>query len=73
MAVVESAMIYQKNLPVWERAIRVMIGLGLIAGGLVGLHGSAAGYGLAVMGGMVMVTGFIGFCPACAMVGRKSR
>ena len=65
-------MIYQKNLPVWERAIRVMIGLGLIAGGLLGLHGVAS-YGLAAMGGMVVVTGFIGFCPACAMVGRKLR
>jgi hypothetical protein len=66
-------MIYQKNLPVWERAIRVMMGLGLIAGGLLGLHGGVAGCGLAAMGGMVMVTGFIGFCPACAMVGRKMR
>lgn len=66
-------MIYQKNLPVWERAIRVMMGLGLIAGGLLGLHGGVAGYGLAAMGAMVMVmvTGFIGFCPACAMVGRR--
>lgn len=66
-------MIYQKNLPAWERVIRVMIGLGLIATGLVGLHGGAPGYVLAAMGGMVMVTGFIGFCPACAMVGRKLR
>ena len=64
-------MIYQKNLPVWERAIRVMMGLGLIAGGLLGLHGGVVGYGLAAMGAMVMVTGFIGFCPACAMVGRR--
>jgi hypothetical protein len=73
LAVVKRAMIYQKNLPVWERAIRVMMGLGLIAGGLLGLHGGAAGYSLVAMGGMVMVTGFIGFCPACAMVGRKMR
>jgi hypothetical protein len=40
-------MIYQKNLPGWERAIRAMMGLALIAGGLLGLHGGLTGYGLA--------------------------
>lgn len=63
-------MFYQKNLPIWERAIRVMMGLALFAGGLFGLR-DEIGYGLAIMGVMVTVTGFIGFCPACAMVGRK--
>ena len=64
-------MIYQKNLPGWERVIRVMMGLALIVGGLFGLHGGLLGYGLVAMGAMVILTGFIGFCPACAMVGRK--
>lgn len=67
-------MLYQKNLPMWERAIRVMMmGLGLITGGLLGMHGGVAGYLVAAMGGMAIVTGFIGFCPACAMLGRKLR
>ena len=69
----EDAMFYQKNLPVWERGIRVAMGFGLGAGGLIGLHGGALGYGVAAMGGIVVLTGFIGFCPACAMVGRKLR
>jgi len=64
-------MLYQKNLPGWERVLRVMMGGAMIAAGVIGLHGGVMGYGLAGMGGMVIITGFIGFCPACAMVGRK--
>ena len=64
-------MFYQKNLPLWERGVRVMMGPAMAAAGLLGLRGGPAGYGLALAGAMVAGTGFIGFCPACAMVGRK--
>ena len=64
-------MFYQKNLPLWERGVRVMVGLAMAAAGVFGLHGGWIGYGLAAAGAMATVTGFIGFCPACAMVGRK--
>ena len=64
-------MFYQKNLPLWERGVRVMMGLAMAAAGVLGLHGGLAGYGLAAAGAMAAATGFIGFCPACAMVGRK--
>ncbi len=64
-------MTYQKNLPLWERALRVLAALALIAGGLLGLPGTALGWLLAASGAFVGLTGFVGFCPACAMVGRK--
>jgi hypothetical protein len=66
-------MIYQKNLPIWERLLRAAAGLLMIAGGLLapGLAGSVAGYVVAGSGLMAAATGFVGFCPACAMVGRR--
>jgi hypothetical protein len=64
-------MFYQKNVPGFERFVRVAMGLAMAGAGIFGLHGGVAGYGLAAMGAMAALTGFIGFCPACAMVGRK--
>lgn len=63
-------MIYRKNLPGWERLIRLgaALGLGLCAWlfrdgplGLVFAAGAA----------MAALTSAFGFCPACAMVGRR--
>lgn len=64
-------MFYQKNVPGWERALRVMAGLAMVACGLWGLQGMALGWLVAASGVFVGLTGFVGFCPACAMVGRK--
>ncbi|QNA87974.1 DUF2892 domain-containing protein [Massilia sp. Dwa41.01b] len=63
-------MFFQKNLPGIERAIRVAIGFCLICFGLLfAQHGwmtwSAIGAGV-----IAACTGFIGFCPMCAMAGR---
>ena len=64
-------MLYQKNLPVWERALRVGVAVAMIAAGLVGLQGTALGWLVAASGAFAALTGFVGFCPACALVGRK--
>ncbi len=63
-------MFYQKNVPAWERGIRVMMGAALAVVGIFCVH-SLLGYVVAAMGAMVALTGFFGFCPACAMVGRR--
>jgi uncharacterized membrane protein len=63
----------KRNLPTWERVVRIMAGIGIGAalyGGwssnnVVILLGIAAGATLAL-------TAFVGFCPACWMVGRRS-
>ena len=67
-------MFYQKNLPAWERTARLVAGALMIACGLVapGVHGTAVGYIIAATGAATLLTGFVGFCPACAMAGRKS-
>ena len=64
-------MFYRKNLPGWERVTRLVGGVAMIAGGLLGLPGTPVGYLIAGAGAMAIMTGFFGFCPMCAMVGRR--
>jgi hypothetical protein len=64
-------MFYRKNLPGWERAMRIIAGLAVIAWGLLGFPGASLGYVIGASGAVAILTGFFGFCPMCAMVGRK--
>jgi hypothetical protein len=70
-------MFYRKNLPGWERAMRSVGGVVMIAYGLFGMPGlpgtpgAMAGYLIAGSGAVAILTGFFGFCPMCAMVGRR--
>jgi len=64
-------MFYRKNLPGWERAARVLAGAAMFAWGFLGLPGMPIGYLIAGTGAVTIVTGFFGFCPMCAMVGRR--
>lgn len=60
-----------RNVPRWERVLRALAGIALVAAGLVPLGGSLLGAGLAVSGIVLLVTGFAGYCPACALTGRR--
>ena len=62
-----------KNLPAWERWLRGLIGLGLAALGATMDWGTLAGWLLIATGAAALLTGFVGFCPMCALVGRKPR
>ncbi|MBN8988162.1 MAG: DUF2892 domain-containing protein [Rhizobiales bacterium] len=64
-------MFYRKNLPGWERAMRAVGGTMMIAYGLTVMAGTTSGYLIAGAGVAAIVTGFVGFCPMCAMVGRR--
>lgn len=66
-------MFYHKNLPVWERSLRVCAGLLMMACGLLApaVAGSTIGYVIVACGAGAAITGLVGYCPACAMVGRK--
>ena len=64
-------MIFTPNLPGWERALRLALGFAMAVAGyfafdalLYQLIAIGSGVGLAA-------TALVGFCPACAMVGRK--
>jgi hypothetical protein len=64
-------MIYRKNVGTIEQVARIAAGAALVVCGLVGLAGNPVGYVLAGAGAITALTGLFGFCPACAMVGRK--
>ena len=59
-----------KNVPGWERALRILIGVAMIAGGLIMFKGAWIGYAAAIAGAMMVGTGMMGFCPMCAIGGR---
>jgi len=64
-------MLYRKNLPFWERILRVCTALLLAAAGFYLPLGPLLQWLIWGSAGMTLVTGFLGFCPMCAMVGRK--
>jgi hypothetical protein len=64
-------MFYQKNLPLWERLLRFAAGAAMVACGLIGLKDLPIGYLVAGAGVFTILTGAVGFCPACALAGRR--
>ena len=65
-------MFYRKNVSGKERMLRLVAGCLMILCGLVGLKASLLGLLIAGAGAMMILTGMFGYCPACAMVGRKA-
>jgi Fe-S cluster biogenesis protein NfuA len=69
-------MFYEKNVPNWERVVRVAGGVVLVAVALLAQPTLAAVGGWVVVAAILsaifmVVTGFVGWCPACALAGRK--
>lgn len=56
-------MLYRKNLPLWERVLRVCTALLLAAAGLYLTMGPLMQWLLWGSAAMTLVTGFLGFCP----------
>jgi hypothetical protein len=66
----ECKMFYVKNVPMWERVLRVVAGAGGVAVGILALGGTAGI--LAALGAAgIAASGLVGFCPMCALVGRR--
>ncbi len=66
-------MLYVKNVPAAERAIRILMGVGLFALALLWLGTNARGWIVGAMALTAVVTCLIGWCPLCAMIGRKPK
>lgn len=64
-------MFYVKNVPTWERVLRIVVGMAALAFAFVNVGTSAMAVGAGLVGAMLAMTGLVGFCPMCAMVGRK--
>ena len=63
-------MIYVKNLPMWERSLRIGAGTLVAAYALLSM-GGVMGWIVLVGGIGLALTGIFGFCPACALAGRR--
>jgi len=63
-------MLYRKNIFQWEQGLRIVAGLGLAV--LVLALDLAPAWPWLAGGGVLVVTGLFGFCPACYMVGRRT-
>lgn len=63
------AAFYAKNLPVWERALRVAASVAAVV--LAVVLASPWNWVAAASAVGLVSTGLVGFCPACAMVGRR--
>jgi hypothetical protein len=64
-------MIYRKNLWAWEQWLRVVIGVALAICGIWIGKGALVWDMVALSGAGLALTGVFGFCPACALGGRK--
>jgi hypothetical protein len=63
-------MIYRKNLPAFERLARFGAALGLCIATWLFRDGPL-GLVFAILAATAALTAIFGFCPACAMVGRR--
>ena len=63
-------MLYRKNVPMWERIVRITLSVAAIAAGIL-IWGRPGALLLVAGGAGILLTGFFGFCPACALVGRR--
>ncbi len=63
---------YRKNVGGWERPARLIGGGLMLICGVVALHASPLGLLLGGVGVVTLVTGVSGYCPACAIAGRKT-
>lgn len=64
-------MFYSKNVPGWERVLRIVMGVMMLGASIANFGPTTIGWAVGVMGAMAAMSGLFGFCPACAMVGRR--
>jgi hypothetical protein len=64
-------MFYVKNIPNWERVLRLIAGVIALAFAAINWGTSSMAVGAGIMGSVLAMTGSVGFCPMCAMVGRR--
>lgn len=64
-------MFYRNNIGTGQRWARFLAGAATVAAALTQIGFTPLGLGLAAAGVVMVMTGAVGFCPACAMVGIK--
>ena len=64
-------MFYVKNVPARERVLRVVVAIAALAFAVFERGESVLVVGVGLSGAVLALTGLFGFCPMCALVGRK--
>lgn len=64
-------MVYVKNIPNWERVLRIVRAISFLAYAGINWGSSGLAVNVGVAGAMMTMTGLVGLCPMCAMVGRR--
>jgi hypothetical protein len=64
-------MLYRRNVGSKEAWARVLGGVLMLAWAFTQAGATPMGLGLAAGGAVAVLTGLFGYCPACALVGRK--
>jgi phosphate/sulfate permease len=60
-----------RNLPTWERAARIIAGAAVGAAIASGFTTGVVTWLALATAATLVLTAFVGFCPACAMAGRR--
>jgi hypothetical protein len=64
-------MFYRKNVGVAERVLRAVAGGLMVIAAFILFGPTLRALALGSSGVFVILTGLVGFCPACAMLGRR--
>lgn len=62
---------FHRNLPQWERALRVVFGLALVIAALTRFESPLLAGALIAAGLTAIGTGLFAFCPVCSIAGRR--
>lgn len=63
--------LFERNLPGWERLLRGAGGIAMIGYATIAPPGGWLTAGLIALGATMLAMGAVGFCPACALLGRR--
>lgn len=65
-------MVYWKNMGTAERWMRALAGAAVLAAAWLAFGATGRALVVGASGAMLALTGAVGFCPACALLGRRS-
>lgn len=66
-------MLFKRNIPGWERLVRAALGVALLGVVLAAPIQGWLAWAVGGSGAAALLSSLMGFCPACALAGRRLR